>query len=46
MIATIELKFFRGDLSLTNVFDICQGYLFQDVAQTGEAIIAEQIVSF
>ena len=41
-----RVKVFRGDLSLTNVFDICQGYLPQDVAQTGEAIIAEQIVSF
>jgi len=41
-----RVKVFRADLSLTNVFEICQGYLPQDVALTAENILSEQIIKF
>ncbi len=41
-----RVKVFRGDLSLTNVFEICQGYLPQDVALTAETVLAEQLIKF
>ena len=41
-----RVKVFRGDLSLTNVFEICQGYLPQDVALTAETVLAEQVIKF
>ena len=33
-------------MSLTNVFEICQGYLPQDVALTAETVLAEQLIKF
>ena len=41
-----RVKVFRNDISKTNIFDICSGYLPQDVALTAEIILSEQINIF
>ena len=41
-----RVKIFRSDISKTNIFEICKGYLPQDVALTGEIILSEQINIF
>ena len=39
-------KILRGKISKTNIFNICKGYLPQDVANTAEEIISEKIIFF
>ena len=41
-----RVKVFRNDISKTNIFEICKGYLPQDVALTAEIILSEQIDIF
>lgn len=39
-------KILRGEISKTNIFNICKGFLIQDVAATAEEIISEKIIFF
>ena len=39
-------KILRGEISKTNIFKICEGYLPQDVARTAEDLISEKIIFF
>ena len=41
-----RVKVFRNNISKTNIFEICSGYLPQDVALTAETILSEQINIF
>ena len=39
-------KIFKDKISKTNIFEICQGYLPQDVAVTAEDLICDLIIQF
>jgi len=41
-----RVKIFRCDISKTNISQICEGYLPQDIAFTAEKIISEYLISF
>jgi len=41
-----RVKIFKSEISMTNIFEICQGYLPQDVAITGETVVINSLIKF